>query len=208
MILSHKYKLLFIAIPKTGTHAIRFALRDHLGPDDEEQVGLFVQKKFSAEQIAKKKHGHIKSTELKAVLEPKVWESYFKFAIVRNPLDRYISFCAFINRNNPDFQVNPQKYVHEIIDRPKARRRILFRPQHEFVCNENGEIIVDFIGKFEQLQKDYDRVAEIKEIPRQILTSINSSQHRHYSAYYDQELREKVIDFYKTDFQLFDYETN
>jgi hypothetical protein len=41
MIISHKHKFIFFAIPRTGTHAIRFALRPFLGEEDWEQVGLF-----------------------------------------------------------------------------------------------------------------------------------------------------------------------
>jgi hypothetical protein len=205
MILSHQHKFLFVAIPKTGTHALRFALRVHLDAKDEEQVGLFVQKKFSNETIANVRHGHIKGAEIKAVIDNENWRDYFKFAVVRNPFDRYISFCAFMNRDNFDFQLQPQKYVHSIIDRPKVRQRILFRPQHEFVCNVRGDLLLDFIGKYEQLQQDYDRIAEHIRLPSQVLRRINSSKHEHYSFYYDDELREKVYDFYKDDFDLFNY---
>ena len=44
MIISGLHKFIFVAIPKTGTHAVRRALRAHMGPEDSEQVGLFVLK--------------------------------------------------------------------------------------------------------------------------------------------------------------------
>ena len=59
MIISHKHRYIFFAIPKTGTHSVRQALRAHLGPDDLEQVGLFEQKRFPFPEFANIRHGHI-----------------------------------------------------------------------------------------------------------------------------------------------------
>jgi hypothetical protein len=46
MIVSHSHRFIFAAVPKTGTHAVRQALREQLGDDDIEQVGLFFDKRF------------------------------------------------------------------------------------------------------------------------------------------------------------------
>ena len=176
-----------------------------MGSEDEEQVGLFIQKKFSVDAIAKIGHGHIKCSEIKPVLDDKIWNEFFKFAVVRNPWDKYISFCAFMNRKNDDFVKDPKKIVHDIIDRPKAKQRILFRPQYEFLCDEHGDIMVDYVGKFEELQKVYDHVAQEIKVETSKLEEINSSVHEHYSIYYDDELKEKVAQFYQRDIELFNY---
>ena len=52
MIISFKHKFVFVAVPKTGTHAVRQALRAHLALEDIEQVGLFVQKKLPIPDLA------------------------------------------------------------------------------------------------------------------------------------------------------------
>ena len=52
MIVSHAHRYVFVPIPKTGTHAVRQALREHMGPDDIEQVGLFVDRKFPWPELA------------------------------------------------------------------------------------------------------------------------------------------------------------
>ena len=43
MIICHQHRLVFAAIPKTGTHSVRHALREHMSAEDLEQVGLFVK---------------------------------------------------------------------------------------------------------------------------------------------------------------------
>ncbi len=47
MIISHRHRYIFFAVPKTGTHSVRTALRPYMDEADQEQVGLFVQKRFS-----------------------------------------------------------------------------------------------------------------------------------------------------------------
>jgi hypothetical protein len=59
MIVSHQHRFIFAAIPKTGTHSVRQALREQLGPDDIEQVGLFVDKRFPYPARAQIRHGHL-----------------------------------------------------------------------------------------------------------------------------------------------------
>ena len=44
MIISHQHRFIFAAVPKTGTHSVRQALREHMSEEDIEQVGLFVAK--------------------------------------------------------------------------------------------------------------------------------------------------------------------
>jgi len=46
LIISHRRRFIFFAVPKTGTHSVRRALRALLGPEDLEQVGLFERKRF------------------------------------------------------------------------------------------------------------------------------------------------------------------
>ena len=68
MIISHQHRYIFFAVPKTGTHSVREALREQMGPDDEEQVGLFVQKRFSYPEFANIRHGHLSVRQIQPVI--------------------------------------------------------------------------------------------------------------------------------------------
>ena len=58
MIVSHRHRFIFAAVPKTGTHSVRQALREQLGESDVEQVGLFVDKRFPWADLAAAPEGH------------------------------------------------------------------------------------------------------------------------------------------------------
>jgi hypothetical protein len=65
---------------------------------------------------------------------------------------------------------------------------------------------MDFIGKFENLQKDFDYVMNRLNLPQQKLTHENCTLHKPYRDYYDDETEEVVAERYKDDINCFGYE--
>jgi hypothetical protein len=77
-------------------------------------------------------------------------------------------------------------------------------PQHLLVYD--GECrLVDFVGRFEMFQADYDILCNRIELPLQQLPHLNKSTHGHYSEYYDTETKELVGKLYAKDIELFKY---
>jgi hypothetical protein len=205
MILSHRHRFIFFAVPKTGTHAVRFALREHLGETDEEQVQLFVQRTLPYPEIARIQHGHIRWDEIRRVLPDEVWDGYFKFAFVRNPWARFVSYCAFMYRHIDAFGRDPRGLMHQVLDDPAHRQRIVFQPQHQFICDAGGTIMVDHVGRQETMQASYDAIADRIGLPRQTLEVKNPSTHGPWRDYYDDALKRRVADLYARDIDVFGY---
>lgn len=205
MILSHRHRFIFFAIPKTGTHAIRFALRQHLGETDEEQVQLFVQKAMPYPDIARIRHGHIRWGEIRAAVSPETWAGYFKFAVVRNPWERFVSYCAFMTRETARFAADPRGTMAAVLDSPEHHQRIIFRPQHEFICDGDGQIMVDFVGRHEAMQGSYDTVCARLGLPAATLERVNESKHGPWRDYYDDALKARVARVYARDIEIFSY---
>ena len=78
---------------------------------------------------------------------------------------------------------------------------------YEYLSTSDG-IELDFIGSFESLQEDFDKVCDKINKPRQRLPHINKSNHTHYSDYYDDETREIVAKRYAKDIEYFNYSFN
>jgi len=205
MIISHRLRCIFFAIPKTGTHSVRQALRRHMAEDDLEQVGLFVQKRFPFEQLKDVRHGHLSVRQIAPVIGPEIFGSYFKFGFVRNPYARFVSYCAFMGRETGHFEQAPREFMHWILFRERPDGHILFRPQHEFLIGEDGALAVDFVGRNETMQASYDAVCARLAIDSETLGRVNPSKHGAWLDYYDQTLLEGVADYYRRDFELFNY---
>jgi hypothetical protein len=205
MIISALHKFIFVAIPKTGTHSVRRALREHMGAQDLEQVGLFVQSKFPIPQLAEIGHGHLSLAQVRPYLRPDEWASMFKFAFVRNPFDRFVSYCAFMTRDRDIFERDPRQVMRHFLDKPPSGH-ILFQPQHSFVSDASGELLTDYVGRVEEMQSSYDEIARRIGIPTAPLEKINASKRRDYRDYYDQPLIDGVAKLYARDLEHFGYE--
>lgn len=205
MIISHQHRFVFAAVPKTGTHSVRQALRQHLSADDLEQVGLFVNKRFPFEELAAIKHGHITLQQIRPHLGEEAFTGYFKFAFVRNPFDRFVSYCAFMTRANDAFNQNPKAVMRQILFQVRPMQHVLFWPQHAFVVDDEGRMLADQVGRVEEMQASYDVICARLGIPSTELGQVNSSRRGSYRDYYDQQLIDGVADLYRRDLELFGY---
>ena len=206
MIISHQHHFIFAAVPKTGTHSVRQALREHMNPDDIEQVGLFVNKRFPFEELAKIRHGHLSLQQVRPYLGEEAFAGYFKFAFVRNPFDRFVSYCAFMTRANDEFNQSPQEVMRHVLFRLRPLDHILFQPQHTLLVDAEGRLLTDQIGRVEEMQASYDAICARIGIPSRALDQVNSSRRGSYRQYYDQQLIDGVTDLYRRDLELFGYE--
>jgi hypothetical protein len=206
MIISHQHRFIFAAVPKTGTHSVRQALREHMSAEDIEQVGLFVNKRFPYEALAALKHGHLGLDQVRPYLGEAAFAGYFKFAFVRNPFDRFVSYCAFMTRANDAFNQRPQQVMREVLFRTRPMEHILFRPQHELLVDAAGALLTDQVGRVEQMQASYDAICARIGIPSRPLEQVNSSRRGDYRQYYDQPLIDGVAELYRRDLELFDYQ--
>lgn len=205
MIISHRHRFLFFAVPKTGTHSVRQALREHMGPDDLEQAGLFVKKRLPFREFDDIPHGHLNVRQIRPVLGEDMFQRYFKFAFVRNPFDRFVSYCAFMSRDSGHFERAPIPFMKHVIKDLRPVGHILFVPQYLFLIDDHGRLAVDFIARTETMQASYDALCMRLGVPSQPLERTNASRHRPYWTYYDEELVSLVGDIYRYDLELFNY---
>ena len=75
----------------------------------------------------------------------------------------------------------------------------------EFICDENGEVMVDFIGRFENLETDFNRISDQIGISNQ-LPHVNRTKHTKYRDYYNAESKKLVHAIALRDIEMFDYE--
>lgn len=206
MIVSHRHRFIFFAVPRTATHSLRRALRKHAGAEDWEQQMLTARQALPVPELAALGHGHISLRQARAHLPREVHARYFKFAFVRNPFDRFVSACCFLNRGNPDFPGNERTFMKRALSHPPFRRRVLIVPQTELLTDDPGCPAMNYIGCFETLQDSYAEVCSRLGLPAADLETVNAAPRDAWRRYYDDELAAAVSDYYHADFRAFGYD--
>jgi hypothetical protein len=150
---------------------------------------------------------HIPARELRSRMDAETFDRFFKFGFVRNPWDWQVSQYFFIRQreSHPEHQLvmgmsDFKAYLEWKVD--GFSRNDL---QKTLLTDAGGELLVDFVGKFESLDQDFDRVCErlglSVDLPRR-----NASNHRDYREYYDAGSAELVGRVFRDDIQMFGYE--
>lgn len=196
--ISHELRCILVHVQKTGGSSIRAALQ---------------MQQFDS-------HKHRFAVELRAIYGPEVWQRYFKLAFVRNPWDRLVSWWEMIRRNASEGRpMNGfQKYVasrartfDEFIRHCDADCRdpdgskCIYRNQLDYLTDADGQIIVDFIGRFERLDTDFGMVAQRLGLSAVSIPHLNRSAHPSYARYYSAETRHMVAEHYRRDIDFFGY---
>lgn len=144
-----------------------------------------------------------------------VYRSLFTFTFVRHPIDRFISAFEFlkkggmhsIDRDFSDYFLLKSKDVNEFsrlfFEEKKIREYIHFKRQSDFLT-WNGNIEVDFIGKFENLEEDFSVVCNAHGIQNN-LQKLNVTQKKE-SIDLEQENIDRLTQYYNSDFENFNYD--
>ena len=187
--ISHKHKFIFIHVAKTGGTSIEHVLNPNVPLDLLPTVRGTGNTRFAGK--------HNTALNFKIRLEGKdIFDSYFKFAFVRNPWDLEVSLYKWVQLLNGGG--NAFKEWIKI-----SRKNTMGFTR--WMCDKKGNNLLDFIGKFENLQEDFDIVCDKIGIPQQQLPHKNKTKHKHYTEYYDDETREIVTEKYAKDIEYFGY---
>jgi len=174
----------------------------------------------------------------------------FSFAIVRNPWCRMVSLYHF-KRNQWMARIKSEPYL---LERSVAKYYLSndFRgfirwwvnqsfkrgchyhagnsQQIDWLTDDSGEIIVDFVGRFERIRQDHQKIMSrlhvdnrpvrvhrsrnlrrhlrrLRPKPKPIkrLPHINRTKHRQYPHYYDGPTRKLIARAYNKDIEIFRY---
>lgn len=217
MLISHKHKFITIDIPKTGTRSMRLSL-EPLGIIDI--VGV----PYATKDNPFEQHGSALSAKNQFIKKNWNWSEYYKWIIVRNPWERYFSFFKYFKSYGEKYlrrdksiswgpvQVNQGKMCVDLF-RGKSDMQVLrniisnHASQDSYYCNDNGEIIVNYLASFENLENEFIFLCEQFGISPPILQHGNkSSNSQNMYDIYNQYLIDLVAQKEKNIIQLKNYD--
>lgn len=150
---------------------------------------------------------------------PEAFSRSYKFAFVRDPLERAYSAYAYLKGNPQGRRDIPaqqmieryqgfEHFVSQWLDTDNVRRVLHFTPQVDFLVDSLGHLAMDFIGYQEHLARDFESVCRHLGVELQ-LPHINASHQRHAQsaqACCSVRTRRLVRRVYQRDYELLGYE--
>lgn len=159
----------------------------------------------------------------------RLYPGLYTFAFVRNPWDRLVScyrdkiggevgdFTNFSKEKGvanclarfDAFTANMSfdEFAHAVASIPDAESDEHFLSQHIYLTNGSGRVAADFIGRYENLASDFQRVAGAIGYPSSItLPTLQAAPLRvNYAEYYTPTTQRAVGERYAQDIELFSY---
>ena len=155
---------------------------------------------------------HLTSKQVIKTIGKQRWEEVFKFCVVRNPWDKVVSHYKHNKKMNVTNMAASQVSFEDWLDQtigPNQNyhyeyRPQMFLPQVEWIKNDQDEIDMDRIIRFENLSAEFKEVAEKIGIEPN-LKHLNKTYKSHYKDFYNDKTRQMVADWYKEDIEYFGY---
>ena len=206
-------KAIYFFIPKVACSSVKFVLAQTLN--------LGMQGGDVVEEVHKI---HFPTVPKYQVLTK--YKDYFRFCFVRNPWDRLVSCYkdkinytpghVYERYNNPFVKyltesgffkpdMSFEDFVGVVCQIPDSHAEGHFRSQHLFVEDEQGRLLVDFIGKFETMDRDFAAVKRRIDL-KGTVPHLRKTGHKPYWEFYNERTIEMVAQRYQRDIQLFNFQ--
>jgi hypothetical protein len=217
MLISYRHSFIFFHVAKVAGTSIRHALDPYTVEPEYFKIKRPPKEiNGRANKLYKMwdsvlSHATVMQTQ-KAL--PKEFNHFYKFAFVRNPWDWQVSMYHFILKEKENFSHEIlcelgsfKNYLEWLLTEDKPYPKGATKLQKTMLIDKNGHIAVDKIGRFENLNADFNEITAHLGINAS-LPKLNHSLHRNYQDYYNDNTQKLVATYFEEDIDLFGYTFN
>ncbi len=231
MIISHKYKFIFVKTRKTAGSSLQTYFCRHCGEKDiitpidkpegsyraQNFRGLFnpiprMQEQFPSSKkmlrtfyrcvSLKKFNSHIMATHIKRRIPKDIWDGYYKFTVDRNPWDKVMSHYHFVRQRYKTF--NEEISFDEYLEKAELPYN------YEIYTDDKKELIVDHVVKYENLDEELGEVFGKLGVPYGGSLDVYEKSHyrkkeKNYQESYTENQKKLVADKFKFEINLHGY---
>lgn len=215
--ISHKYKAIFVHIPKSagtsiGTKLGIYPEESFWGMQDHRSIqqltpiqDLFLLK--AGRLTPKIIHRRIRDIYLNKRDYPtkNQLDEYFKFTFVRNSWARTFSWYSNIiydERHCSYFNIDKSATFKWFVE----NKLDTLKNQLYYITDARNNVAVDYIGKFETLNQDFAYICDVLGISNSILPERNRIGTPHYVSHYNDNTIELVRQYFIKDIEYFGFE--
>lgn len=226
MIISHKYKFIFVKTVKTAGTSIEVFLSQHCAENDiltpvwphiephkarnfrgywnplPEVLEDGFRNTKNILKILKSKsryHNHMSAAAIKLRTNRKIWNTYYKFCLDRNPWDKSLSHFHMLNTRSGG-EMSFDEYL----------KKGDFCLNYPYYCDAKGGLLVDRVIKYEELQSGLGKVFQQLGVPFEGSLGVRAkSDYRKnktpYQDVYTDEQKNKISEIFAKEIALHGY---
>ncbi|GLS40099.1 hypothetical protein GCM10010869_56960 [Mesorhizobium tianshanense] len=210
MLLSLEKNFLFIHIPKTAGSSVTRAL----GPWCVKPQRTQWRRLLSHLPVPEKPQNaflrqHDKASWAKRKLPAEIYDSAYKFAVVRNPFELAVSSYYFRKEHLSGRRRNRARVLDfkTFLRYLERKNRFVRVDQTSWISDRHGNLIIDEVLRFETLAEQFNALVERLGLPGEVkLPRTNVNAPYDYRAVYDDEAKSIVRRLFFRDFERFGYE--
>lgn len=195
MIISYENRYIFIAVPKTGTTSIQKLLLE--SDPTARNYGIEINgRHYSFGE-------HDTALQIKSELGD-LYSEFRTFGFIRHPYSRIVSSYFFYEQGGKRLDKRNKKRILRELRFLTAKVLPIkiwsvlypYKSNKEYFIDRDGNVIVDNIGIFENLDKDFLKIADKIGIPISAdkIPHSNRSKHEGKDEYFTNKLHEYLID--------------
>jgi hypothetical protein len=227
MIISHKYRFIFIKTIKTAGTSLEVYFSQFAGPLDvltpifpveenhhsqnyrgwfnpfleSKKYGFSLKNRLKECLQGRRFYNHIPAYLAKERISPEIWNSYFKFSVERNPWDKAVSYYHMLNHRSGKIV----DFEHFVSSNDHAYNFPLY------TSFNSKEVLVDRILKYDQLDTDLSEVFGSLGVPFEgKLTTFSKANYRTdrkpYQEYYNSITKEIIRSKFKNEIDLMKFD--
>jgi Sulfotransferase family len=209
--ISHRYKCIFVEVPKTGSTSVRrilgAAIKPHLSLSEIKRMmeSNWVIRGGRKDRIMEWLYPMLPA-ERRKERGRQQFASYFKFGFVRNPWDRVVSLYERNEATQMRQEMTFEEFVRWIqYSSATCVHSSPHRYQLDWFVDADGRMLADFIGRFERLQEDWAVIAKKLGVSETLPHARGNPRLRHYTEYYTPETARLIEEKFKVDIEAFNY---
>jgi len=213
MLISHKYKFIFIKARKVSGTSTEAFLERYCLSDDEEKTHVHSNERqelvsdfgvIGSRGVKPRPiwFGHKKPDDIKNEIGAEIWDSYSKICNIRNPYDIAVSHYYFVNRKNPNF--TPSIYNFESHLNEKLPNLL----DNKKFWMSDGVFFHDFYLRQENLKSDLDNLINQLNLPSyesELPTYKMVANRPHYSSFYNKKTKRIIKNNFGDVIERFEY---
>ena len=205
MILSHSKKFIFVHLYKTGGTSIRRCLEKH---DSAYKIHHWAKSKLTSKPVFNSPiaHKHATARTIRETVGAEVFDRYFSFCFVRNPWAWQVSLYHYVLKDHSHDQHDLFKSFQGFDEYLAWRCDGNVQFQKDYLVDDQDKQIVEFVGRMENLDQDFQTICEKLRLDLPALPHLNQSVSKNYRSFYNPQAEAMLAEAFKPDIDFLGYE--